>query len=65
MAGRRDHERRTTHPVLPQRGLVQEPGRQEQAMHREEVVCGEAEGAVWGFGYLGRHAAAPRTVFAG
>ena len=49
--GRHD-ERRAAHPVLPQRGLVQQARRDHGAVHGQEVFGGEAEGAVRAGRYL-------------
>ena len=43
MTGDRDDERRPSHPVLPERGLVDQPRQQHRAVHRQEVFTGETE----------------------
>jgi len=57
-----DDEGSTSHPVLSERGFVDQPSRHHGAVHAQQVVDGEPQGPVGRLAHLRGHVVPPRTL---
>ena len=55
-------EGRAAHPILPERGFVDQPRRQHLALHAKQILGRESERLVWRVGHLCGHLEPPRTL---